>query len=266
MSEGASDIRFDVSGALAIATFDRPHRLNAARAETRRQLLALLDEVARTDAVRVLVLTGEGRAFCAGDDLKELHGASNGQRSLDEARESALLFQEVTRRVVGLHKPIIAALNGLAVGFGAELAVACDLRVAAESASFTFPEAKRGLFVTNGLLYLLPRLVGHGRAMELMLTGRTMDAVEAHAAGLVTHLVPDGQALEAALDVASTIAASAPITVRLLKQHAARARELDLEGAMALEVEALVQCMASEDLAEGTKAFLEKRPPRFMGR
>jgi enoyl-CoA hydratase/carnithine racemase len=261
-----TDIRYEKRGAVGIATFDRPDRLNAARAATRRELIALLDLVEHDEAIRVLVITGQGRAFCVGEDLKELNAVLESTPSAEDARRLAELFQEVTRRVVRLAKPIIAAVNGLAVGFGAELAVACDVRVAAEGASFMFPEAKRGLFVTNGLLSLLPRLIGHGRAMELVLTGRAMNAREAYEAGMVTHVAPNERVLDVALEVATTIAANAPISIRLLKRDMEHAQELNLEGAMQLEVEAMAACLGSEDLREGTRAFVEKRPPRYTGR
>jgi enoyl-CoA hydratase/carnithine racemase len=261
-----TDIRFTKENGVAVAIFDRPECLNAFRPGTYHELLRVLDDAEHDESVRAVVLSGAGRAFCAGDDLRELSNRLENGTSLVEHVNWIESLQEVTRRIVGLPKPVIAAVNGPAVGFGAELAVACDIRIAAEDASFAFPEAKRSLFVTNGLLGLLPQLIGFGRAMELMLTGAAVDARAAERIGLVTHVVPNGYAREAAEALARAIAGNAPISVRLVKQLGRRAQEMDLESVLRLEVEGVSECLASSDLAEGTRAFVERRAPQWSGR
>jgi enoyl-CoA hydratase/carnithine racemase len=168
--------------------------------------------------------------------------------------------------MVHLPKVILAAVNGIAVGIGVEIALASDIRLAGESASFAFTEVKRALFATNGVMYILPRLVGQGRALHMLLTGETINAPEALSAGLITRVVPDMQLLETALATARTIAANAPISVRLVKQVMQRTYDLDLDAVLHLEVDGMLQCYNSEDMGEGIRAFMEKRPPRYQGR
>jgi enoyl-CoA hydratase/carnithine racemase len=261
-----SQIRIERRGAIALLTFDRPHRLNAFTDETRGELLALLDHTAVDASVGAVVLTGAGRGFCSGEDLKWRSETAQAARSSASAQVSLSDCQEVSRRMVGHPKPILAAVNGVAVGFGAELAIASDIRIAAAGASFALPECKRALFVTNGALYLLPRIVGYGRALEMVLTGRTISATEALAAGLVSRVVPDEQIVEATVETAHLISRNAPVSLRLLKSHIRRAAELDFEGSLRLEVDAALECERTEDLAEGMRAFAEHREPRYQGR
>lgn len=256
------DIVYEKKEGVAIARLNRPERLNALRQDTLRELLRILEDSSSDESVRILILTGTGRAFCAGEDLKEFDPSM----SMKEYREHVLSFQEVTRRMVNHPKIIITALNGLAVGAGAEIPVAGDVRIASEKASLAFVEAKRALFPTNGVLHILPRLVGHGRALEMLVTGRVVTAQEALAAGLVTHIVPDEKLMEFTLGLAQTIGTNAPITVRLIKQALRRPAHLDLEAVMQLEVDGCIECHMSQDEAEGVRAFLEKRPPVYTGK
>lgn len=175
-------------------------------------------------------------------------------------------IQDVTRRMVHLPKIIIAAVNGIAVGIGVETALASDIRLAAEEATFAFTEVKRALFETNGVMYILPRLVGQGRAMQMLLTGEKILAQEALSTGLVTRVVAQEQLMEYAMDMARTIATNAPISVRLVKQTMQRTYDLDLEAVLQLEVDGMMQCFRSEDLVEGFNAFLEKRTPVYKGK
>jgi enoyl-CoA hydratase/carnithine racemase len=261
-----TDFIYEKNESVAIAIINRPARLNAFRGHTYQELRDILQEARVDDAVRTLIITGSGRAFSAGEDLKDLSSILGDAPKLRDSLDSLKTLQDITRQIVNHPKIIIAAVNGLAVGFGSELAIASDIRIAAESASFAFAEVKRSLFVTNGVMYLLPRLVGHGRALEYMLTGEPVPAREALDAGLVNRLVPDGQLMERALEMARTIGSNAPISVRLLKQYMRRSGDLDLDGAMQLEIDGMLECLASEDLVEGTRAFIEGRKPKYQGR
>jgi len=157
-------------------------------------------------------------------------------------------------------------VNGIAVGIGIETALASDIRLASDKASFAFTEVKRALFETNGVMYILPRLVGLGRAMQILLTGETVPAKDALKVGLVTRVVAQDQLMAYAIDMAHTIASNAPLSVRLVKQTMQKTYDLDLEGVMQLEVDGMMQCFGSEDLVEGFNAFLEKRPPVYSGK
>ncbi len=216
--------------------------------------------------MRVLIITGTGRAFSAGIDLKEMAYPSSDSLSLKRAYDELQGIQDVTRRMVHLPKIIIAAVNGIAVGIGVETALASDIRLAAQEATFAFAEVKRALFETNGVMYILPRLVGQGRAMQMLLAGDKILAQEALNTGLVTRIVAQEQLMEYAMDMARTIATNAPISVRLVKQTMQRTYELDLEAMMQLEVDGMMQCFRSEDLVEGFNAFLEKRHPIYKGK
>jgi enoyl-CoA hydratase/carnithine racemase len=266
------DILYEKEGPLAVATFNRPNRLNAFRTRTFDDFEAILDDAAADDELRVLILTGTGRAFSAGVDLKELaEGDPVGdevpsRHGLRNLREGLLRYQALTRRMVHHPKTIIAAINGVAVGVGAEVSLASDLRIAADTARLAFTEVKRGLFETNGVLYLLPRIVGHGRALEMLLTGDMVSAQEMLEAGLVTRMVAADRLLTEARELAGTIAANAPITVRRIREIMARSWDLDLEAVMQLEVDGNLEVMASDDLREGVASFVEGREPRYRGR
>jgi enoyl-CoA hydratase/carnithine racemase len=261
-----NDILYEKNEGVAVATFNRPDSLNAFRQATFQELREVIQDVRTDDAVRVLVLTGRGRAFSAGIDLKETAHLSGDAVPLRPARDLLLMLQDITRCLANHPKIIIAAVNGIAVGVGAELSIASDIRIAAETATFAFAEVRRGLFETNGVMYYLPRLVGLGRAMEMLLTGDKISASEALEAGLVTHVVRQDHLVEFAVNVARTIAANAPISVRLVKQVMRRTYDLDLEAVMQLEVDGMLECLASEDLQEGIQAFIEKRTPVYSGK
>jgi enoyl-CoA hydratase/carnithine racemase len=265
------DIRYETDGAVAVATFDRPDRLNAFRTRTFDDFEAILDAVAGDSELRVLVLTGAGRAFSAGVDLKELaEGDPTAadhppHRTLRQLRDGLHRYQALTRRLVHHPKTIIAALNGVAVGVGAEVAVASDLRIASTSARLAFAEVRRGLFETNGVLWLLPRIVGHGRAMEMLLTGDMLSAEQLMSSGFLSKVVEPDRLLDEARELAARIADNAPITVRGIRQIMTRTWDLDLEAVMQLELDGNLEVMGSDDLREGVTAFVEGRPPRFRG-
>jgi len=259
------DILYEKQGEIALATFNRPDRLNAFRASTFQELLQILKDAGSDESLRALVLTGNGRAFTAGEDLEELAQLMGVRLSTEDIKNQLRVLQEITRQIVSLPKVVISAINGIAVGFGAEVAIASDIRIASEKATIALVEAKRALFPTNGVHYLLPRLIGHGRAMEMLVTGETIDAQGALEMGLVSRVVPEGQLVESALEMANTIGANAPITVRLIKETMRQAHELDLDSVMQREIDGCMQCLASEDLLEGIRSFQEKRKPQYRG-
>ncbi len=192
------DIRIEGRGDVAIVWFERPDRLNAFRLRTFQMLHEALDQLAQDSTVRAVVMTGRGRAFCAGEDLAEMdHGAAAGF-SVRGARRDLVRLQDLTRKLLSFPKPVLAAINGPAVGLGAELPLACRMRIATPAAYFYFAEASRGMLQTNGTFHFLPRMVGAGRAMEWLLTARRIPATEALAAGLVSALAP----LDELVDVA----------------------------------------------------------------
>jgi len=200
------DILYEKKDGIAIATFNRPAVLNAFRQATLREFISILDDVKVDNTVRVLIITGNGRAFSAGIDLKEMASSTSDDRSLKQEYDELQAIQDVTRRMVHLPKIIIAAVNGIAVGIGVETALASDIRIAADKATFAFTEVKRALFETNGVMYFLPRLVGLGRAMQMLLTGEIIPAQHALNAGLLTQVVAQEQLMEYAINMAYTIA------------------------------------------------------------
>lgn len=261
-----SHILYEQRGAVALITLNRPSVLNAFRADMFHSLLDMFARVRDDDSVRVIVITGNGRAFSAGIDLEQQSEMLVQQVDEAQARAQLAEMQDLTRQMRAVPKPIIAALNGLAVGVGAEIAIASDIRVAAASAYFMFAEVKRALFETNGVMYLLPRIVGFGRALDWMLSGDRITAADALAAGLITRLYPPETLLDEALTLAERIASCAPIALRLVKQVGNQSFDLPLEAVMGLEVEGMVECFMSEDYREGIESFLEKRPPHYTGR
>lgn len=261
-----TDILFQSQNEIAVVTFNRPNVLNVFRRSMFQQLLELFDIIEKDDSIRVVLLTGAGRAFSAGIDLEEVSHLFNGQMSMEQARAELNKMQELTHRMVNLPKPIISAINGLAFGAGAEIAIASDIRIASQTATFEFSEVKRGLFETNGVMHRLPRLIGMGRAAHIMLSGERISAQTALEMGLVSRIVPFESILDDGLQLAHTLAANAPISMRLVKQVLHRSYDLDLEAVMQLETEGTLECLSSEDLQEGVRAFLEKRAPIYKGR
>ncbi len=254
-------IRWNVEAGVATITLDRPAALNSLDATLKRDLLAAVRQAGRDPAVRVVVLTGAGRAFCAGQDLKERLAPD--PTPLDvEVRER---FNPLVTAIRLLDKPVIGAINGVAAGAGASLAFACDLRVAAEEASFVLAFGRIGLIPDSGATWLLPRLVGLGRATELILLNDPIPAAEAFRIGLVNRVVPAGGLAGEAARIATGLAAGAPRALALAKRALRRALETSFESA--LDYEASLQGIAGRtgDHAEGLAAFVAKRAPRFDG-
>jgi enoyl-CoA hydratase/carnithine racemase len=263
-----TDILFAKSKRIATIRLNRPEAMNAVRDHLWREMERAVEEVKSDDDVRVLVITGEGRAFSAGQDLKEAAMLAELRESnrLFDVREMILRMQRVTRELINMPKPVIAAVNGYALGAGAELAILCDMRVASEKAKFGFPEVRVGSFETNGVTFLLPRLVGLGRAKELMMTGRHIGADEALRIGLVERVVPHVKLMEESLALAGAVAEGAPVSVSLVKTCLNKGAHSDLETALTYETEAVMATVMTEDMIEGAVSFLEKRKPVFKGR
>jgi enoyl-CoA hydratase len=249
-------------GHVVTVELNRPEALNAMNTAMGEDLLACFDALHRDRTVRVVVFTGSGsKAFCVGGDLKEREGMT------DEAwRAQHVIFEEGAFLVLHCPVPVIAAVEGFAMGGGCELAVLSDFVVASETAVFAVPEVTRGIFPGIGGTQLLPRIVGGPLAKEMIFTGRRVDASEAKAIGLVNHLVPAGQARAKALEIAAVIADNGPIAVRKAKQAISWGSETDLETALRLAIEAYNNTVTTEDRLEGVRAFNEKRKPRFKGR
>ena len=258
---GSTGVRIEVGDAIATITLDRPEALNALTVGMKDELLSGLRSIARDRSVRAVVLTGAGRAFCAGQDLRERLEPDAAPLGV-ELRER---YNPIIRQLRSLDQPVVGAISGVAAGAGASLAFACDIRLAAERASFVLAFGRIGLVPDSGATWLLPRLVGPARAAELALLGEPLTAAEAERIGLVTRVVPDDGLAAAARDVATRLAALAPHALALTKRALQRSWSVDLDEA--LEDEALRQGIAgaTTDHAEGIAAFLEKRQPRFTG-
>jgi 2-(1,2-epoxy-1,2-dihydrophenyl)acetyl-CoA isomerase len=259
----APTVRVEVDAEAGVATIilNRPEALNSLTVPMKQDLLAAFRRVERDAAVRAVVLTGAGRAFCAGQDLKERLQPDAAPLGV-ELRER---YNPIIRAMRALPKAIVGAINGVAAGAGASLAMACDIRIAAENASFALAFARVGLVPDSGATWFLPRLVGAANAAEIALLGDPVSAADALRLGLVGRVVAADQLGTEARAVAARLAAGAPRAIALTKRALDAAWERDLDGA--LEYEAHLQDMAgrAKDHAEGMAAFLEKRPPRFSG-
>jgi enoyl-CoA hydratase len=256
------NITLDVSDRVATLTVNRPDKLNALNDLTVSELGQAIEQVRTRSDVGGVILTGAGtRAFVAGADIAEL--ATQGPL---EGRERARRGQAVLRRIETSPKPVIAAINGFALGGGCELAMACHVRIASETAKFGQPEVKLGIGPGYGGSQRLPRLVGQGRALELILTGEMIDAREAHRIGLVNAVVPPAELLRTANELIRKMLANGPIALGLSIDAVVRGVELPLEDALLLEADSFGLLAATDDMREGMRAFLEKRQPRFTGR
>ncbi len=253
-------VRLEVKDAIATLTLDRPKALNALNHEVIGELSQRLDEVVEQGA-RVLVITGEGKAFVAGADIGEMQDMGP-----QEARDHARAGHELVRRIEGLSIPTIAGVNGFALGGGLELALACDLRIAGSDAVFGLPEVTLGVIPGFGGTQRLSRLVGLGPALDLILTGRKIDAEDALRLGLVSQVVEPDELLGRVYETAETIASNGPVAIELAKEVTRRGYDGSLQTGDALEAEAFGACFGTEDQTEGMTAFLEKREAAFKGR
>ena len=247
---------------VATVTITRPKVLNALNGSTVGELLTVFRDLSETAAVRAVLLTGAGdRAFIAGADITEL-----AQMTPTEAREVALRGQALCDLVSGLGKPVIAAINGFALGGGCELAMACTIRIAADTAKIGQPEINLGIIPGFGGTQRLPRLVGPGPALEILLTGDPIAAEDAQRLGLVNRVVPSARLMDEARALAASLAAKPPVAVRYILDAVRMGMQMSLAEACDYEATLFGLVAATEDRQEGTRAFLEKRPPAFKGR
>jgi len=255
-------LRVETADRIRVLTVHRPEKLNALNDEVMAALDAAIDQARDDEAVGVVVVTGSGeKSFIAGADILELSKLSPlGGR--DHSRKG----QAVVAKLENLGKPVIAAVNGYALGGGCELALACTIRIASENARFGQPEVKLGIIPGYGGSQRLARIVGEGRAMQLCLTAEQIDAAEAYRIGLVNKVVPAGQALAAAKEMAKAILANGPIACRLVLEAVRRGLEMPLSEGLVFESTLFGLCASTADMKEGMGAFLEKRPARFTGR
>ena len=249
-------------GAVATVTINRPKVLNALNIQTLDELRRVMLDLKRDEGVRVVILTGSGeKSFVAGADINEL-----ARQTPVSGRDMALAGQQVFDLIEQLGKPVIAAVNGYALGGGCELAMACTLRLAADNAKLGQPEINLGILPGYGGTQRLPRLVGKGRALELMLTGAPVAAAEAERIGLVNRVVPAGDLMSAARSLAATLAVQAPIAMRYIIDAVNGGLQMPFREGCIHEATLFGLVAATDDMREGTGAFLEKRKPVFKGR
>jgi enoyl-CoA hydratase len=246
---------------VAIITINRPEKRNALTIKTREEGAAALEELAGDDSVRVVIFTGAGdKAFIAGADISEFAGRTSVEQ------RSVMLGRSLFTAIDSFPKPVIAMINGYCLGGGNELAMACDLRIASETASFGQPEINLGIIPGGGGTQRLTRLVGEGKAMELILTGEIIDARTAALLGLVNMVVPLEELRAKTLEIANRIADKSPIALRMAKEAVKLASRSNLDEGLRREIDLFALCFSSEDKDEGVNAFLEKRKPEFKGR
>ncbi len=246
-------------------TLNRPDKLNALNVELGASLAGAIDRAAANPGVRAVVLTGAGRAFCAGGDLGAIRAARESGR-VAELEPLLRAGAQLILRMRTMETPIVAAVNGAAAGGGMNVALGCDLRIASDQASFGQSFAKVGLFPDYGGTYLLPRLVGPARAAELFWLADMIPAREAERLGIVNRVVPHEQLAAEVQALAARLAAAPPLAVRAVKPALLATERAELERALEFEVQQQMKCFFSEDCAEGLRAFFEKRPPVFRGK
>jgi len=257
-----ANILFEKKSSIAYVTVNRPKVLNALNMTTMEELRGAFHDIKNDPAVRVVIFTGAGeKAFIAGADIAELakHDAVAGKEYTHKG-------QSVLNLIENLGKPVIACINGFALGGGCEIAMACTMRLASDNAKLGQPEVKLGLIPGYGGTQRLPRLVGKGIAMQLVLTGEMITAQEAHRIGLVNEVVPAGELIARAEAIAAKIVANAPLAIQYSMEAVNRGLDLPLADGLFLEATLFGVCCSTEDKNEGTKAFLEKRPAQFKGK
>lgn len=247
------------SEGVALLRINRPEARNALNMEVRRLLAQRMAEVADDEAVRCIVLTGNEKAFAAGADIKEMANAG----TIEMLQRGTL---KLWRSIAACPKPVIAAVNGFALGGGCELAMTCDIIIAGESAKFGQPEVKIGIIPGGGGTQRLARAVGKYKAMRYVLTGDIMSARDAYEMGLVSELVADAQVEQRAIDMAKQIAELSPLAMEQAKEAVLRGMDASLDTGLALETKAIQILFSSQDQKEGMAAFIEKRKPKFVGR
>jgi enoyl-CoA hydratase len=253
------NIKVDMKDNILLVVMNRPKAMNALNNRTLDELTQIMDSVKRDRRILGVIITGEGKAFVAGADIAQMR-----DYKAEEGRDYAEAAQAVFNRIEDLGKPVIAAVNGYALGGGCELAMSCDIRIASEKAVFGQPEVNLGVIPCFGGTQRLPRLVGTGIAKELIFTGRTVKAAEAAQMGLVNKVVAPEMLIEAAIEMMQMITAKAPMAVKYAKIAINQGFDMELIKALELEKDLAALTFASDDKDEGMAAFLEKRPPAFV--
>jgi len=255
------NLLFKKEGNIGILSFNRPKVLNALNTDVLQELDEAIDQIEKDEDIYVVIITGEGKAFVAGADIAEMK-----DKTAEEGRRFGELGSKVFRKIELIEKPVIAAVNGFALGGGCELAMSCDIRIAGEKAKFGQPEV--GLGITPGFAgtQRLPRLVGSAKAKELIFTGNMIDAKEAEKIGLVNSVAPQEELMEEALKMAKKIASNGQIAVKYSKAAINRGINCDLDTANEIEKDLFGLCFATEDQKEGMDAFLSKRKPEFKNK
>lgn len=259
--EGYNNVLYRIEDNIAFITLNRPKALNALNTETLKELDAAVSAAGNDENVKAVVITGEGRAFVAGADISQMRDLT-----VQEGRDMTLLGQEVFTRIENLDKPVIAAVNGFALGGGCELAMACDIRIASDKAKFGQPEVNLGIIPGYGGTQRLPRLVGKGRAKYLIFTGEMISAEEAFRIGLADKVVPAEELMDSVVSLAKVIMSKAPISIKMAKHAINNGMNVDLKSGIAYEAEAYTTTFSTEDRIEGMSAFLEKRPAVFKNK
>lgn len=254
-------IKYEVSGNIGYVTINRPKAMNALNGQVLDELYAAFSEFAADDQAKAAILTGEGKAFVAGADIAQMN-----QLNPIEGRALMIKGHKLMNYMESIEKPIIAAVNGFALGGGCELAMACDMRIASEKAKFGQPEVNLGIIPGFGGTQRLPRLVGKGMAKYLIMTAEIIDAQEAHRIGLAEKVVSPEELIPACEKLAQTIMAKAPIAIGVAKTTINNGYDLDMRAASTLEIEAFASAFASQDKGEGMTAFLEKRDANFQNK
>lgn len=256
------NVLLEKEGNLAIVTINRPKALNALNSETLADLDVVLDNLENDSNIYCVILTGSGeKSFVAGADISEMKDLNE-----EQGREFGILGNKVFRRLENLDKPVIAAISGFALGGGCELAMSCDIRIACEKAKFAQPESGLGITPGFGGTQRLPRLVGEGKAKELIYTGAIIKADEALRIGLVNKVVALENLMEEARTMANMIVANAPVAVKLCKDAINRGMQVDMDSAIVIEAEDFGKCFATEDQVEGMTAFIERRSKNFQNK
>ena len=256
------NLKFEKKNSIAYVTINRPEKLNALNMATMEELRTAFTAIREDREVRVAILTGEGpKSFVAGADIAELN-----RHNTVSAKEYTHKGQSVLDLIEDLGKPTIACINGFAFGGGCELAMACTMRLASDNAKLGQPEVKLGIMAGYGGSQRLPRLVGKGLAMQLLLTGEAISAQEAHRIGLVNEVVPQAELIKRAEEIAAKIIANAPLAVQYTMEAVNHGMEMTLRDGLYLEATLFGVCCATEDKNEGTSAFLEKRAAKFSGK
>ncbi|MBR5292568.1 MAG: enoyl-CoA hydratase/isomerase family protein [Clostridia bacterium] len=255
------NVLYEKKEQIAYVTINRPETLNALNCDVLNELIYLMKNVNADAEVRVVILTGAGRSFVAGADISQMRGLTT-----EEGRDMTRLGQECMALIEKTSKPVIAAVNGFALGGGCELAMSCDFIIASEKAKFSQPEVNLGIIPGFGGTQRLPRLVGKNMAKYMIMTGEMLNAQQAYEAGIVQKVVPAEELLDAATAVANTILSKAPIAIRMAKLAVNNGFNMDLTSAIEYEAEAYTVSFASEDRGEGMSAFVEKRQADFKGK